>query len=143
MNNTRKLIENFPLKDWYDLSLRKEMYSLFIDKDVAHQVKCVKWELDELLEWVEKWDIENISEEMGDVIFTTISLLQSLLKKWLVDDVDLKVSWLAQKHKIYKRQPFLKTHQKPESFEHEHDLFMKQKKWLKEKNSKTTNEKAE
>jgi len=131
MNNTRTLIESFPIKDRYDLSLRKEMYSLFIDKDISHQIKAVKWELDELLEWVEKWDVENISEEVWDVIFTTISLLQSLLKKWLIDDVDMKVSWLAQKKKIYNRQPFLKKHEKPEDFETEHNLFIKRKEWLK------------
>lgn len=135
MNNTRKLVESFNIKDWYDLWLRKELYSLFVDRQVEHQIKCIKWELDELLQWIEKWDKENISEEMSDVIYNTIQLLQSLLKKWLVDENDIANSGKKQKEKIFIRQPFLKTQEKPESFQQEHNLFIENKKtWKKQQN---------
>lgn len=131
MNNTREIFENFPSKDYYDLLLRKEYYSYYIDRDVSHHVECIKSELEEVLEAVENWQ-DNIWEEMNDIIYNTLQLLQSLLKKWHIDETDIKMFGKFQKDKVYKRQPFLKENQKPESFDDEHLIR------LQNKNGKTS-----
>jgi hypothetical protein len=45
----------------------------------------------------------------------------------LITPEDLQNTWLAQKRKIYKRQPYLKEHQKLSSREEETALFRKLK----------------
>lgn len=105
---TRKIFDNIDIKNRYELMLRKEMYSLFIDTDVKHQVNCLKLELDELLKWIENNDSENIAEEVGDVIMNTIQLLQSLLKKWIIDESIIKKSWENQKKEIIQTRSIYK-----------------------------------
>lgn len=127
MNNTRKIIENINAKDWYNLLLRKENYSHYIDRPIEHHVKYIKSELDELLRGIENMDEENIKEEITDVIYNTAQLIQSLLKKWLIDEDVIKESWKKQYNKITKRQPQLKENYKIDTFEDEHNLFVKLK----------------
>lgn len=124
MSETRKLIENIDIKSWYNLLLRKEQYSHYIDRPLKHQIKCVQSELNELLQWIEKNDSDNIKEEIIDVIYNTIQLLQSLLKKWLIDENCIKESGKNQYNKIVKRQPQLKEQKKLDTFQQEHDLFV-------------------
>lgn len=124
MNETRKLIENIDVKSWYNLLLRKEQYSHYIDRPLEHQINCIKSELNELLQWIEKNDSDNIKEEIVDVIYNTIQLLQSLLKKWLIDENCIKESGKSQYNKILKRQPQLKEQKKLDTFQQEHDLFV-------------------
>jgi hypothetical protein len=42
MSKTRELIEAAPVKDWYDLLLRKEQYSFYIDRPFERLIKDVK-----------------------------------------------------------------------------------------------------
>lgn len=127
MSITREIIESAPVADWYDLLLRKEKYSYYVDRPFERLIKDVKGELDELLVWIQNKDSENIKEEMGDVIFNTCQLIQALFKNELVNSSDLQKSWKAQKEKIYKRQPYIKQNQKLESWEEETALFKKLK----------------
>lgn len=128
MSITREIINSFPVKDWYDLLLRKETYSHYVDRPFDKLIKNVKWELDELLAWIENKDSENIKEEIADVIYNTCQLLQSLKKQSLITSEDIQNMWQAQKQKIYKRQPFLKDNsEKPNSWEEETALFKKLK----------------
>jgi hypothetical protein len=39
MSVTRQEFESFPVKDWYDLLLRKENYSLYIDRPFEKLIK--------------------------------------------------------------------------------------------------------
>jgi len=125
---TKDIIKSFPTKDWYDLLLRKEKYSYYVDRPFERLIKDVKWELDELLQGIENGDKENIVEEMWDVIFNTCQVIQALFKRELVTEEDMNNTWKAQKKKIYKRQPFLKDNsEKPVDWEHETALFKKLK----------------
>ena len=127
MSITREIIESAPVADWYDLLLRKEKYSYYVDRPFERLIKDIKGELDELLVWIQNNDSENIKEEMSDVIFNTCQLIQALFKHELVNSEDLQNSWKAQKKKIYKRQPYIKQNQKLESWEEETALFKKLK----------------
>jgi len=127
MSVTRQEFESFPVKDWYDLLLRKENYSLYIDRPFEKLIKDAQWELQELLEWIQNEDSENIKEEAADVIFNICQVFQALLKRELITSKDLQNTWLEQKKKIYKRQPYLKEHQKLSSREEETALFRKLK----------------
>lgn len=127
MSITREIIESAPVADWYDLLLRKEKYSYYVDRPFERLIKDVKGELDELLVWIQNNDSENIKEEMSDVIFNTCQLIQALFKHELVNSEDLQNSWKAQKEKIYKRQPYIKQNKKLESWEEETALFKKLK----------------
>lgn len=127
MNITRELIESAPVADWYDLLLRKEKYSYYIDRPFERLIKDVKWELDELLAWIQNQDMENIKEEVWDIIFNTCQLLQALLKNDLITPEDIKQTGINQKKKIYKRQPQLIYGPKPNSWEEETELFRKLK----------------
>lgn len=127
MNVTRQEFESFPVKDWYDLLLRKENYSFYITRPFERLISDVQWELQELLEWIQNQDKENIVEEAWDVIFNVCQLFQALLKRELITPEDLQNSGINQKKKIYKRQPYLKEHQKLSSREEETALFRKLK----------------
>ena len=128
MSITREIINSFPVRDRYDLLLRKETYSYYVDRPFERLIKDVKWELDELLAWIQNQDSENIKEETADVIFNTCQLLQALMKQCLITSEDLQNTGKAQKQKIYKRQPFLKDNsEKPNSREEETALFKKLK----------------
>jgi len=130
MNNTRKLIENIDVKSRYNLLLRKEKYSHYIERPLEHQIYCIQWELIELLEWIKNNDSDNIKEEIVDVVYNTAQLLQSLLKKWLIDEDLIKNSAKIQYKKILKRQPQLQEQKKLDTFENEHSLFINLKnKW--------------
>lgn len=127
MNKTRELIEAAPVKDWYDLLLRKEQYSYYIDRPFERLIKDVKWELDELLTGIQNNDSANIKEEVADVIFNTCQLMQALLKRDLVTAEDIRNTWKEQKKKIYTRQPYIKENVKLNSREEETALFKKLK----------------
>ena len=127
MSTTREMFESVPVKDRYDLLLRKENYSYYIDRPFERLIKDVKWELDELLTWIQNKDSENIKEETADVIFNTCQLLQALMKQCLIFPEDLQNTWKAQKQKIYKRQPYIKENHKLDSREEETALFKKLK----------------
>lgn len=124
---TKDIIKSVPVSDWYDLMLRKEKYSFYVDRPFERLIKDVKWELDELLAWIENNDSENIKEEVADVIFNTCQLIQALFKRKLINSEDMKETWKRQKEKIYKRQPYIKEHTKLESWEEETALFAKLK----------------
>ena len=121
------MFESVPVKDRYDLLLRKENYSYYIDRPFERLIKDVKWELDELLIWIQNKDSENIKEETADVIFNTCQLLQALMKQCLISPEDLQNTGKAQKQKIYKRQPYIKENHKLDSREEETALFKKLK----------------
>ena len=128
MSITREIINSFPVKDWYDLLLRKETYSHYVDRPFEKLIKNVKNELDELLAWIQNNDAENIKEETADVIYNTCQLLQALMKQCLITSEDIQHSGQAQKQKIYKRQPFLKdSSDKPKTRDEETALFAKLK----------------
>lgn len=128
MSVTREIINSFPVKDWYDLLLRKETYSHYIDRPFEKIINNVKNELDELLTWIQNKDSENIKEETADVIYNTLQLIQALMKNELISSEDIQHTWQEQKQKIYKRQPFLKdTSEKPQNREEETALFHKLK----------------
>lgn len=132
MSTTREIVENYDLKWWYDLLLRKEKYSFYKDLPFERLIKDVKWELDELLTWIQNNDYENIKEEIADVMFNTSQLIQALLSRDLITSEDFYNTATEQKKKIYKRQPFLKyNYEKPVDWEHETALFKK----LKEQNA--------
>lgn len=135
MSITREIVNSFPVKDRYDLLLRKETYSYYVDRPFERLIKDVKWELDELLTWIQNKDSDNIKEETADVIFNTLQLIQALMKNELISPKDLQHTGQAQKQKIYKRQPQLRHGPKPNSREEETELFRKlkeqSKKWEK------------
>lgn len=127
MSITREIIESVPVADWYDLLLRKEKYSYYVDRPFERLIKDAKWELDELLAWIQNNDSENIKEELWDVIFNTCQLIQALFKRELITPEDLQQTGINQKKKIYKRQPYLKSQEKLDSRETETALFRKLK----------------
>ena len=127
MNNIKTIIKNIEVKDWYDLLLRKEKYSHYIDQPLEYQVKYIQSELNELLAWIENNDKNNIKEEVTDVIYNTMQLLQSLLKKGLIDEETIKNSGKNQYMKIVKRQPQIKHQYKTKTYKEECDLFFKNK----------------
>ena len=127
MSITRQLIESAPVADRYDLLLRKEEYSHYVDRPFERLIKDAKWELDELLVWIQNQDRDNIREEVWDVIFNTCQVLQALLKRELITTDDIHQTGVNQKKKIYKRQPYLKENRKLDSREEETALFAKLK----------------
>lgn len=128
MSITRDIIESAPVADWYDLLLRKEHYSFYMDRPFERLIRDTQGELQELMEWIQNNDKENIKEELADVIFNTCQVIQALFKRELITPEDLANTWKAQKQKIYKRQPFLKDNsEKPNSWEEETALFKKLK----------------
>ena len=127
MSITRELIESAPVADRYDLLLRKEEYSHYVDRPFERLIKDAKGELDELLSWIQNGDMENIKEEVWDVIFNTCQVLQALLKRELITPEDIHQTGINQKKKIYKRQPYLKENKKLDSREEETALFAKLK----------------
>lgn len=128
MSITEDIYRNFPTKDWYQLLRRKEAYSFYMDRPFERLVKDLKGEIDELFQWIEANDSDNIKEELADVLFNTQQLIQALFKKWLITSEDLKATWKEQKKKIYWRQPFLDDDsEKPTDREHETALFKKLK----------------
>jgi NTP pyrophosphatase (non-canonical NTP hydrolase) len=128
MSITRDIIESAPIADCYDLLLRKEHYSFYMDRPFERLIRDTQWELQELMEWIQNNDKENIKEELADVIFNTCQVIQALFKRELITPEDLANTWKAQKQKIYKRQPFLKDNsEKPNSWEEETALFKKLK----------------
>ena len=127
MSITRQLIESAPVADRYDLLLRKEEYSHYVDRPFERLIKDAKWELDELLVWIQNQDRDNIREEVWDVIFNTCQVLQALLKRELITLDDIHQTGVNQKKKIYKRQPYLKENRKLDSREEETALFAKLK----------------
>lgn len=134
MSVTEELYRSYPMKDWYELLRRKEDKSFYSDLPFERLVKDLKWEIDELFEWIEKNDKPNIVEEVWDVILNTQQLLQALMKRWLLTVEDLKWTWKAEKEKIYQRQPYLKDWTQLGSWEEETALFKK----LKEQKKKET-----
>lgn len=130
-NVTEQIYRSFPIKDWYELLRRKEEKSYYSDLPFERLIKDLKWEIDELFEWIEKWDLDNIKEELADVILNTQQVIQALFKRWLVTAEDLKETWKAEKEKIYNRTPFIRSWEKPEDREHETQLFKKRKEELK------------
>lgn len=127
MSITRDIIESAPVADRYDLMLRKEQYSFYLDRPFERLIKDTQWELQELLEWIQNNDKENIKEELADVIFNTCQVIQALFKRELITPEDFSNTWKAQKKKIYKRQPYIKEHVKLNSWEEETALFKKLK----------------
>lgn len=127
MSITREIIESAPVADWYDLLLRKEKYSYYVDRPFERLIKDAKGELDELLAWIQNGDSENIKEELWDVIFNTCQVIQALFKRELITPEDFQQTWINQKKKIYKRQPYLKSQEKLDSWETETALFKKLK----------------
>lgn len=127
MSITREIIESAPVADWYDLLLRKEKYSYYVDRPFERLIKDAKGELDELLAWIQNGDSENIKEELWDVIFNTCQVIQALFKRELITPEDFQQTWINQKKKIYKRQPYLKSQEKLDSRETETALFKKLK----------------
>ena len=127
MSITREIIESAPVADWYDLLLRKEKYSYYVDRPFGRLIKDAKGELDELLAWIQNGDSENIKEELWDVIFNTCQVIQALFKRELITPEDFQQTWINQKKKIYKRQPYLKSQEKLDSWETETALFKKLK----------------
>jgi len=123
--NTRKTTELLQNKDLFELLLRKEKFSEYIDTDYNEQFTDLISEITELkkevLEW---WDIE---WELMDVIFWLWQLICKLLKEWKIDSLNFK----AQKEKIFKRSPNLKACKKV-SREVENII------WQKTKNEQTT-----
>lgn len=99
-----------------------------MDRPFERLIRDTQWELQELMEWIQNNDKENIKEELADVIFNTCQVIQALFKRELITPEDLANTWKAQKQKIYKRQPFLKDNsEKPNSWEEETALFKKLK----------------
>jgi hypothetical protein len=39
MSITRQIVESAPIKDWYDLLLRKEKYSFYIDRPFERLIR--------------------------------------------------------------------------------------------------------
>lgn len=131
MSVTEEIYRNYPVKDWYELLRRKEEKSYYSDLPFERLIKDLKWEIDELAEWIEKWDLDNIKEELADVILNTQQVIQALFKRWLITAEDLKWTWKAEKAKIYHRTPFIRYGEKPEDREHETQLFKQRKEELK------------
>jgi hypothetical protein len=49
MSITKEIVQNVPVKDWYDLLLRKEKYSYYIDRPLERLIQDAQGELGELL----------------------------------------------------------------------------------------------
>lgn len=131
MSVTEEMYRNYPIKDWYELLRRKEEKSYYSDLPFERLIKDLQWEIDELAEWINKGDVENIKEELADVILNTQQVIQALFKRWLVTAEDLRWTWKAEKEKIYYRTPFIRSWEKPENWEHETQLFKQRKEELK------------
>ena len=131
LNVTEQIYRNFPIKDWYELLRRKEKKSYYSDLPFERLIKDLKWEIDELAEWIDKWDLENIKEELADVILNTQQVIQALFKRWLVTTEDLRWTWKAEKEKIYYRTPFIRSWERLIDWEHETQLFKQRKEELK------------
>ena len=127
MSITEEIYRSYPIKDWYELLRRKEEKSYYSDLPFERLIKDLKWEIDELFQWIQKQDLENIKEELADVLLNTQQVIQALFKRWLITAEDLKGTWKAEKAKIYHRTPFIRSWEKPNSWEEETELFRKLK----------------
>ena len=129
MSITEEIYRNYPIKDWYELLRRKEEKSYYSDLPFDRLIKDLKWEIDELFQWIQKHDLDNIKEELADVLLNTQQVIQALVKRWLITSDDFKQTGKAEKEKIYQRQPYLVDWTKLSSRAEETALFKK----LKEK----------
>lgn len=116
-------IRNFNIKDRYDLWLRKELYSNFIDRTILKQSLPLVNESKELYEAIESNNIDEIKKEFSDVIYSLMLLTSCLIKEWLITNKDLQNMWKQQKEKIFKRSPFLKENKKVSIDEEEEARF--------------------
>ena len=116
-------IRNFNIKDRYDLWLRKELYSNFIDRTILKQSLPPVNESKELYEAIESNNIDEIKKEFSDVIYSLMLLTSCLIKEWLITNKDLQNMWKQQKEKIFKRSPFLKENKKVSIDEEEEARF--------------------
>lgn len=104
MSNTRETFEKIWNSDLFELLLRKEKFSEYIDWTYEEHVDNLINEIQELKHWIKENDSENIVEEFMDVVYMVFQLSNKLNKDWLLDWLDFK----NQKEKIFKRSPNLK-----------------------------------
>ena len=102
--NTRKIKELLQNKDLWELLSRKDKYSWYSENSYSKYIKDTVWELLELQEWIDNWDIENIEEEVMDCVMMFWQLLNKLMSDNLIDWLDFN----KHKNKIVWRSPNLK-----------------------------------
>ena len=112
MNNLKQIFRAFEIKDRYELMVRKNLYSNFIDRPLSQQVSPIVNESVELKEAILKGDINEIKKEYQDCLYGMLLLTSWLIKEWILTEEDFRTMWKQQKEKIVARSPFLKTHEK-------------------------------
>lgn len=96
MNNTRRTFEMIWNKDLFELLLRKEKFSEYIEWTLEEHINNL---INEILELKEECleGKENIHWELLDVIYQTWQLVNKLLNDNLIENLDFK----QQKSKIF------------------------------------------
>jgi len=129
-SNTRKIFETYKKewKDLYEILLRKEKYSEYIEKtDIKDIIQFFKNEVDELLESILQEDKEEIKKELMDVIYMLNITILKLMDWNYLENLDN--FWKEIKEKMIKRAPHLKTWKKI-------TLEEEKKKWREIKNNR-------
>ncbi len=131
--STRKVFDGMKesAKDFYDLLIRKELYSNFADWPLEKQVQTVIDEATELKKEIENNNVDEIRKETIDVLYVTLMSISSMYTQGLIDDEFLASMGSVQREKIMQRSPFLKEHYKPTS-ERENEIWYETKAKLKE-----------
>jgi len=120
-NSSRKVFDMFSnqSKHLYELSLRKEKYSEYLEKNSATDIVASLWEeVIELLKELDKYekglsskvDKSKIQWELKDVIFMLNSSMVKMEQLWLLEGFE--GFWKEQKEKIFSRAPHLKKSEK-------------------------------
>jgi len=122
-NMLEKAIRNFNIQDWYDLWLRKELYSNFVDRDIKKQLLPLINESKELQEALDSGNIDEVKKEYWDVIYALMLLTSWLIKEGILTEEDFRNMWKQQKSKIYARSSFLKQNKKVSIDEEENERF--------------------
>lgn len=123
--SSRKVFEMFndQNKHLYELSLRKEQFSEYSEKNTAGDiVNSLGWEVEELLVELNEYNNSNLSIEekekkvnkiqweLKDVIYMLNSSMIKMDQLWLLDWFEN--FWKEQKDKIISRAPHLKQCEK-------------------------------
>jgi len=91
--------------------------------------KCVLEEAQEVAEAIEKEDMENLKEELGDLLFTIVFISDIAREKGLFD---LRDSIEGIKEKLIRRHPHVFGDRKAKNAQEAYDLFYEAKRKEKE-----------
>ena len=93
------------LRKLAELLERNDKYDPWIDEvSVQEVLETVKEEIAELYQAVEKSDIENIKEELGDLLWTALLVVLSVKRNF---DIDVEEAIELLEKKMRNRKPYI------------------------------------